>query len=140
VLTRDATTQVENAPFLELLKKKGYEVIFMTEPIDEYAVQQMKEFDGKKLVSVTKAGLEIDETEEEKAKAEADKKSVENLCTAIKDILGDKVEKVVASTRMVESPCALVTGDFGCVWWWCRVARGAWRVLCALLCCHLASP
>jgi molecular chaperone HtpG len=108
-ITGESRKAVENAPFLEQLKKKGYEVLFMVEPIDEYCVQQLKEFDGKKLVSVTKSGLDLGDSEDEK---EA-KKSIENLCTVVKDILGDAVEKVVASTRMVESPCSLVTGDFG---------------------------
>jgi len=112
-ITGESRQAVAQSPFLEALKKKQYEVLYMVDPIDEYAVQQLKEFDGKKLVSVTKAGLELEETEDEKKHAEEQKKSIEALCTVVKDILGDKVEKVVASTRMVESPCALVTGDFG---------------------------
>jgi len=57
---------VEASPFLEKLKKKGYEVLYMVDPIDEYSMQQLKDFEGKKLVCVTKEGLNIDETEEEK--------------------------------------------------------------------------
>lgn len=86
----------------------------MVDAIDEYAVGQLKEYDGKKLVSATKEGLKLeDETEEEKQKKEEKKKSFENLCKTIKDILGDKVEKVVVSDRIVDSPCCLVTGEYG---------------------------
>jgi len=112
-ITGESKSVVENSPFLEKLKKKGYEVLYMTEPIDEYAMQQLKEFDGKKFVSVTKEGLKLDETEEEKKKAEEQKAQFENLCKIVKEILGDKVEKVVLSDRIIGSPCILVTGEFG---------------------------
>jgi len=85
----------------------------MVDPIDEYAVQQLKEFDGKKLMSVTKEGLEIEETEEEKKAAEEEKAEFEELTKTIKEILGEKVEKVVLSNRILSSPCVLVTGQFG---------------------------
>jgi len=85
----------------------------MVDPIDEYAVQQLKEYDGKKLVSCTKEGLELDETEEEKKQKEEVKAQYENLCTLIKDILGDKIEKCIVSDRVVDSPCVLVTGEYG---------------------------
>lgn len=71
---------VENSPFLEKLKKKGYEVLFMTDPIDEYAVQQLKEYDGKKLVSATKEGLQFEESEDEKKAKEELKSQFEPLC------------------------------------------------------------
>ena len=112
-ITGESKKSVENSPFIEKLKKRGLEVIFMTDPIDEYAVQQLKEYDGKKLVSVTKEGLELDETEEEKKKKEETAAQYENLCRLMKDILGDKVEKVVVSDRVVDSPCVLVTGEYG---------------------------
>ncbi|PHU14188.1 Heat shock protein 82 [Capsicum chinense] len=113
-ITGESKKAVENSPFLERLKKKGYEVLFMVDAIDEYAVGQLKEYDGKKLVSATKEGLKLDdETEEEKKKKEEKKKSFENLCKIIKDILGDRVEKVVVSDRIVDSPCCLVTGEYG---------------------------
>merc|ERR1719249_281059 len=85
----------------------------MTEPIDEYVVQQLKEFDGKNLVSVTKEGLELPEDEEEKKKREEDKAKFENLCKVMKDILDKKVEKVVVSQRLVNSPCCIVTSQYG---------------------------
>merc|ERR1712216_1041595 len=86
---------------------------FMVDPIDEYAVQQLKEYDGKKLVCCTKEGLQLHETEEEKAKKEEVKAQYEALCRLMKDILGDKVEKVLVSDRVVDSPCVLVTGEYG---------------------------
>jgi len=94
------------------LKKKGYEVLYMIDPIDEYCVQQMKEYDGKKLKAVTKEGLELGD-EEEKKKLEEQKADFESLCKLVKEVLGDKVEKVIVSDRVSESPCVLVTSEFG---------------------------
>ena len=112
-ITGESRKAVENSPFIEKLKKRGLEVMFMVDPIDEYAVQQLKEYDGKKLVCCTKEGLQLDETEEEKAKKEEVKSQYEALCRLMKDILGDKVEKVLVSDRVVDSPCVLVTGEYG---------------------------
>jgi len=85
----------------------------MTEPIDEYCVQQLKEYEGKTLVSVTKEGLELPEDEAEKKKFEEDKKKFEQLCKVMKDVLDKKVEKVVVSNRLVTSPCCIVTSQYG---------------------------
>ena len=112
-ITGESRKAVENSPFIEKLKRKGYEVLFMVDPIDEYAVQQLKEYDGKKLVCVTKEGLEIEEDEDEKKKMEELKSKFEPLTRIMKDIIGDKVEKVVVSERIVDSPCVLVTGEYG---------------------------
>lgn len=112
-ITGESKKAVENSPFLEKLKRRGYEVIFMVDAIDEYAVGQLKEYDGKKLVSATKEGLVLEETEDEKKKKEEKKARFEPLCKTVKDILGDKVEKVVVSDRIVDSPCVLVTGEYG---------------------------
>ncbi|KAK9156429.1 hypothetical protein Sjap_003909 [Stephania japonica] len=112
-ITGESKKAVENSPFLEKLKKKGYEVLYMVDAIDEYAVGQLKEFEGKKLVSATKEGLKLDESEDEQKKKEALKEKFEGLCKVIKDVLGDKVEKVVVSDRVVDSPCCLVTGEYG---------------------------
>lgn len=112
-ITGESKDQVANSSFVERVKKRGFEVVYMTEPIDEYVVQQMKEFDGKQLVSVTKEGLEFPEDEDEKKKREEDKAKYENLCKVMKNILDNKVEKVVVSNRLVDSPCCIVTSQYG---------------------------
>jgi molecular chaperone HtpG len=112
-ITGESRKAVENSPFLEKLRKKGYEVLYMVDPIDEYAMQQLKEFDGKKMICITKEGLKLDETEEEKKRWEELKAQYESLCKTVKDILGDRVEKVILSERVVNSPCVLVTGEYG---------------------------
>merc|ERR1712098_1034983 len=111
-VTGESVAQVSSSPFIETLRKKGLEVLYMTDPIDEYAVQQLKEYDGKKLKSVTKEGLDLD-TEDEKKKTEEQKAEFEPLCKLIKEVLGDKAEKVVVGTRIAESPCVLVTSEYG---------------------------
>uniref|UniRef100_A0A7S0JJ73 Histidine kinase/HSP90-like ATPase domain-containing protein n=1 Tax=Calcidiscus leptoporus TaxID=127549 RepID=A0A7S0JJ73_9EUKA len=112
-ITGETKKAVETSPFIEKCKKRNYEVLFMVDPIDEYCVQQLKEYDGKKLVSVTKEGLKFEETEEEKKAWEELTADFEPLCKLMKEILGDKVEKVVNSERVTESPCCLVTGEYG---------------------------
>lgn len=112
-VTGESKKAVESSPFLEKLKKKGYEVLFMTDPIDEYAVQQLKEFEGKKLISASKENMEIVEDDDEKATFEEAKKKAEGLCKLMKEVLDDKVDKVVVSNRLADSPCVLVTGEYG---------------------------
>ena len=112
-LTGESRAQVAHSPFLEALRKRGYEVLYLVDPIDEYMVQQLKDYDGKKLKSCSKEGLDLEETEEEKKQKEEEKARFEPLCKLMKDVLGDKVEKVVVSNRIDESPCVLVTGEYG---------------------------
>ncbi|SPQ95420.1 unnamed protein product (mitochondrion) [Plasmodiophora brassicae] len=112
-ITGESRAAVENSPFLEALKKRDFEVLFLVDPIDEYAVQQLKEFEGKKLISATKEGLDLELTDEEKKKQEEEKAAYEGFCKKVKEILGDKVEKVVLGSRIIDSPCCLVTGEFG---------------------------
>merc|ERR1711937_965780 len=111
-ITGESIQGVSSSPFIETLRKKGIEVIYMVDPIDEYCVQQLKEYDSKKLKSVTKEGLDLD-TEEEKKKTEELKAEFEPLCKLIKEVLGDKVEKVLIGTRIAESPVVLVTSEHG---------------------------
>ncbi|KAK0483504.1 heat-shock protein 90 [Armillaria novae-zelandiae] len=112
-LTGESLAAVKESPFLEVLKKKGFETLLLVDPIDEYAITQLKEFDGKKLVCVSKEGLELEETEEEKKQRESEATAFEELCQVVKEALGDKVEKVIVSNRITDSPCVLVTGQFG---------------------------
>jgi len=105
--------ELEKSPFLERLKKRGYEVVYMVDPIDEYCVQQLKEFDGKKLICATKEGLDLKDSDDEKKKFEEAKAKTEGLCKLIKEVLDTKVEKVVCSNRLETSPCCLVTGEYG---------------------------
>merc|ERR1711902_430680 len=112
-ITGESKATVENSPFLEALKKRDLEVLFLTDPIDEYAIQQLKDYQGKTMMCATKEGLDLGLSEEEKKAAEEEKASYEELCKKVKDILGAKVEKVVISDRMVGSPCSLVTGEYG---------------------------
>merc|ERR1712227_64265 len=113
-ITGESVDIVKNSAFVERVTKRGFEVLYMTEPIDEYCVQQLKEYDGKKLVSVTKEGLELPEDEEEKKKFEEDKAKFEKLCETIKETLGSsRVEKVTVSNRLVTSPCVIVTSEHG---------------------------
>ena len=93
-ITGETKEAVENSAFVERAKKRGFDVLYMIDPIDEYAVQQLKEYDGKTLVSVTKEGLELPEDEEEKKAFEEAKAKYEGLCKVVKDILDKKVEKV----------------------------------------------
>ena len=112
-ITGESKASVAASPFLEGLRTRGYEVLYLVDPIDEYMVQQMKEYDGKKLLSCTKEGLDLDDTEEEKKAKEEEKARFEPLCKLMKDVLGDKVEKCVVSHRIDESPCVLVTSEHG---------------------------
>lgn len=106
--------EVENSPFVERLLRKGYEVLYLVEPVDEYCIQSLPEFDGKKFQNVAKEGLKIDESEKAKEKKEALEKEFEPLTKWLKDTaLNDKIEKAVVSERLTKSPCALVASQYG---------------------------
>lgn len=111
-ITGESKAAIKGSPFIESLEKKGYEVLFMTDPIDEYVIQQLKEYDGKKLKNCTKEGLNFDETEEEKKRQEEQKTEFEPLTKYVKEVLGDKIEKCVLSFRLTSSPCVLVTTEW----------------------------
>jgi len=115
-VTGNSRALVENSPHLEICRKKGYEVLFLTDPIDEWVVQALTEYDGKKLKSVLKGELEI-ETEAEKKELEEKKKEAEkqygDLLSFVKDKLGDRVKEVRLSGRLTDSACCLVADEFG---------------------------
>mmetsp|Transcript_18724 Transcript_18724/g.41550 ORF Transcript_18724/g.41550 Transcript_18724/m.41550 type:complete len:707 (+) Transcript_18724:71-2191(+) len=111
-ITGESVAQVSTSPFIEGLRKKGYEVLYLVDPIDEYMVQQLKEHEGKKLKSCTKEGLDLEDEDEKKTMEEL-KAEFEPLSKLMKEVLGDKVEKVQVSGRVVDSPCVLVTSEYG---------------------------
>jgi len=110
-VTGESVSAVENSPFLERLKKKDYEVIYMVDPLDEYVTSSLTDYDGNQLQSVTKADLKIDG--DDTAKFEALKTEFKDFTSFLQKIYGDKVEKVTISNRVSQSPCVLVTGQYG---------------------------
>jgi len=112
-ITGESRSSVAQSPFVESVVKKGIEVIYMIDPIDEYVMQQLKEYDGKKFKNLSKEGFDMEDTEDEKKKKEETKAAFEPLCKFIKEVLGDKVEKVIVGFRLDNSPCVLVTGEYG---------------------------
>lgn len=112
-ITGESKQVVAASPFIEKLKNKGIEVLYLTDPIDEYCIQQLKDFEGKQLKCCSKEGLDLEDTEDEKKAFEELKTQYEPVCKKIKEILDNKVEKVVVGERMEDSPCVLVTSEFG---------------------------
>lgn len=111
-ITGESKKVVEVSPFIEKLKTKGFEVLFMVDPMDEYMMQQLREYDGKRFVCCTKDVELIEETEEEKATKAQLEKDYEKLCKSFKDVLGDKVVGVKISDRITSTPCVLVTDAY----------------------------
>merc|ERR1711935_540782 len=112
-ITGESRAAVSASPFIEGLKKKGYEVLYLIDPIDEYVIQQLKDYEEKKLRNCSKEGLDLEDDEDEKKKFEEQKAAYEGLCTLIKEVLGDKIEKCLLSSRLADSPCVLVTSEWG---------------------------
>jgi len=110
-ITGESKKSIINSPFLEKLKKNDIEVLFMVEPLDEYVTQQLKDYNNHKLICITKEKLELEE--DDKESLETLKTSYEKVCTFMKEVLGEEVEKVVVSNRLDSSPCVLVTSEYG---------------------------
>jgi molecular chaperone HtpG len=115
-ITGTDRSAVENSPHLEICRRKDYEVLFLTDPIDEWVAQSLMEYDGKKLKSVLKGELEVDTEEEKKekeVKQEEAKKQYLGLLEFIKDKLAEKVQEVRLSSRLTDSACCLVADEYG---------------------------
>jgi molecular chaperone HtpG len=110
-ITGESKKAIMNSPFLEKLKKRDLEVLYMIDPLDEYVFQQLKEYNGHNFICITKENLQLEE--ENKDDFENIKKEYESVCTYMKEILGNDVEKVVVSNRLDSSPCVLVTSEYG---------------------------
>jgi molecular chaperone HtpG len=104
---------LEGAPHLEGLRKRGFEVLLMTDPIDEWTTDSLRTFDGKKLVSAMRAELSIDSTEEEKKARQAESEALRPLFEKVRQVLGDRVTEVRASDRLTDSPSCLVLASTG---------------------------
>ncbi|CAL7942603.1 unnamed protein product [Xylocopa violacea] len=105
--------EVKKSPFVERLDKKGYEVLYLTEAVDEYAISALPEFDGKKFQNVAKEGFSLDEGEKAKERMEHLKTTFEPLIKWLNDVLKDHISKAQVSERLTDSPCALVASMFG---------------------------
>jgi len=114
-ISGESVETVENSPFLERLNKKGLEVLYLVDPIDEYAIQHVTEFDGKKLQSVSKEGLSFGDSDEktDKKRIELYKEKFTPLTDYLKDLFDGKVTKVTVSPRVETTPCILVTSQYG---------------------------
>ena len=111
-ITGDAISQVSNSPYLEKLKEKNYEVLMLVDPVDEWVVNALTEYKGKKLQSITKEGLNLDSEEEKKQKEEELKAASETyapLLSQMKKSLQAQVKDVVLSDRLTHTPVCLVS-------------------------------
>ncbi|KAL1495057.1 hypothetical protein ABEB36_010536 [Hypothenemus hampei] len=106
--------EVQKSPFVERLLRKGYEVLYLTEAVDEYAISAIPEFDGKKFQNVAKEGFSLTESEGGKERLEQLQKSFEPLTKWLTDdVLKEYISKATVSERLSDSPCALVASLFG---------------------------
>ena len=109
----ESLSTIQKSPYLETLKKNGHDVLLMVDPIDEYVVQALQIYEEKRLICITKEGLEIEKSEEEKENFTKKVEELTSTCEVIKEYLDNKVSKVVVTDRMSESPCCLVTTEYG---------------------------
>merc|ERR1719311_1300759 len=114
-ISGESVEAVENSPFLERLKKKDLEVLYLVDPIDEYAIQHVTEYDGKKLQSVSKEGLSFGDSDEktDKKRLEIYKEKFTPLTDYLKEVYDSKITKVTVSPRVETTPCILVTSQYG---------------------------
>ncbi len=113
-ITADNATAARYSPHLEVFKKKGIEVLLLTDRVDEWLVSSLTEFDGKSLQSVAKGALDLGDLEdkEEKDAVEKQTEAHKDLLQKVKEVLGDKIKEVRVSHRLTESPACLVVEDY----------------------------
>jgi len=114
-ISGESVNAVEKSPFMEVAARKNVEVIYLVDPIDEYAFQAMSEFDGHKLQSLTKEGAKFQDEDEEvtRKRAKHYKELYKPLTKYLKKLLGTKVSKVLVSQRVEKSPAIIVTAQYG---------------------------
>jgi molecular chaperone HtpG len=112
-ISGESLDSIKNSSFVKGISNKGYDVLLMHEPIDEYVLQQLTEYDGKKLISITKEGFKLPETEDEKTSFDTLTEEYAETCNQIQELIKDRCEKVVLSNRLTDTPCCIVTGQFG---------------------------
>ena len=105
--------EIRKSPFVERLIKKGYEVLFLTEAVDEHAIVTIPEFEGKRFHNIAKEGFVLDESPEAQQKLQELKSTFEPLTKWLDDVLKDYISKAQISERLSESPCALIASYFG---------------------------
>ena len=110
-LQAPSRASIESGPYLEAFKARGLEAIYFTEPVDEYVVSTLTEFGGKKLVSADSAELELPDAPDADKKESLTDSEADEFCTWMKDTLGEGVEKVASSKRLVDSPVAALVPD-----------------------------
>eukprot|EP00927_Polykrikos_kofoidii_P019787 TRINITY_DN19278_c0_g1_i1.p1 TRINITY_DN19278_c0_g1~~TRINITY_DN19278_c0_g1_i1.p1 ORF type:complete len:777 (+),score=142.75 TRINITY_DN19278_c0_g1_i1:204-2333(+) len=112
-VTGEGRRTAEMAPAMEKMRLLDYEVLYMVDPLDEICSNTIMDFDGKRLLDINKAGVDVNKTEEEQLEWELVMKEFEPLATWVKDQLGDRIQKVVISDRLVDSPASLVQDEWG---------------------------
>jgi heat shock protein beta len=106
--------EAQKSPFVERVLKKGYEVLYLTDPVDQYCMQSLPEYEGKKFQNVAKEGLELDKSDAKQAEQKKHlEKTYEPLITWLKDKLSDKVSDAKISDRLVQTPMALIASQWG---------------------------
>jgi molecular chaperone HtpG len=113
-ITGDNLQVIKQSPFLEKLRQKGFDVLFMVDPIDEYMMQHVTEYDGKSFICCTKDNSLTEESEEEKEQLKKLKEEYRDLCIKMKEIIGyDQLQRVQVTTRLTDTPCVIVTDQYG---------------------------
>lgn len=112
-MTGDKLQQMRNSSFLQRVQKKGYEVLLMDDPLDEYLTQKVTEYKDKKLICITKEGVDLGESETDKESMTQYEETYAPLCEYMKKILDKRVENVVVTDSLTTSPCCMVTSSYG---------------------------